>query len=29
MLVASHDAKLDCRWLAGPWRRRNCTSWMN
>ncbi len=29
VLVASHDAKLDCRWLAGPWRRRNCTSWID
>jgi hypothetical protein len=29
VLVASHDAKLDCRWLAGPWRRRNYTSWID
>jgi hypothetical protein len=29
MLVTSHDAKLDRRWLAGPWRRRNCTSWID
>jgi hypothetical protein len=29
MLVALHDAKLDCHWLARPWRRRNCTSWID
>src|SRR6266566_7824774 len=29
MFVTSHSARLDSRWLAGPWRRRNCTSWMD
>src|SRR5262249_9149205 len=29
MFVALHDAKLDCRWLAGPWRRRSRTSWID
>jgi hypothetical protein len=29
MFVTLHSARLDCRWLAGPWRRRNFTSWID
>src|SRR5215210_965823 len=29
VVVASHDARLDSRWLAGPWRGRNRTSWID
>ena len=29
VVVASHSARLDSRWLAGPCRGRNCTSWLD
>jgi hypothetical protein len=29
VVVASHNARLDSCWLAGPWQERNCTSWMD